>query len=59
MEMLSYFNLKAILSEVKANGLKKSWQVYRWRLVLAVFLAYLVRDVIIYILLPYVLVRSF
>ncbi len=55
------------LHELRANtrqsGLKKALKImfkkYGWKLGLAIFLYYLIRDVTLYIILPYLIYKGF
>jgi hypothetical protein len=42
----------AITAEYKTNGLRGVIKAYGWRLLLAVFVFYLIRDTILYIIIP-------
>jgi hypothetical protein len=43
---------RAVVAEFKANGFKGVVRAYGWKLLLAVFLFYLIRDTILYIIIP-------
>jgi len=43
----------------KAQGFKGLFRVYGWKMVVAFFVYYLVRDVTLYILLPWLVARHF
>ena len=45
-------SLKQAVLTLKSKGLKEGWRVYRWKLVLAIFVYYLIRDTFIYLVLP-------
>lgn len=45
--------IKDIRFKLKTKGLKAVFQEYRWKLVIAVFIYYLIRDSFLYILIPY------
>ncbi|MBK9322320.1 MAG: hypothetical protein IPM97_05095 [Bdellovibrionaceae bacterium] len=51
-----------ILEEIRAtfreSGLRGVFKKYGWKLFLAFFIYYLVRDVLLYILLPYLLYKG-
>lgn len=57
MQFTSYFNISAAIVCLRKNGFKQAWKIYRWQLVLAIFLFYLIRDVTVYLVLPYFLSR--
>lgn len=44
---------------LKESGLKGTWRRYGWKLVVAGFCYYLVRDITLYILIPYYVARQF
>lgn len=50
--------LKEIKATFKESGFKGVTQKYGWKLFAAVFVYYLVRDVTLYILLPYLVYRG-
>ncbi|MEW5874733.1 MAG: hypothetical protein AB1752_06080 [Candidatus Zixiibacteriota bacterium] len=43
---------RGIWKEFRANGLRGVVRVYGWKLLLGVFLFYLIRDTVLYILIP-------
>jgi hypothetical protein len=47
-----------IISEFRSNGFKGVLRAYGWKLLLAVFLFYLIRDTILYIIIPLVAGRA-
>lgn len=51
--------LKEIKSTFKESGFKGVTQKYGWKLFLAVFVYYLVRDVTLYIVIPYLVYQGF
>lgn len=51
--------LKEIKATFKQSGFKGVTQKYGWKLFLAVFIYYLVRDVTLYILIPYLVYQGF
>lgn len=52
-----------ILREIKATfkeaGLKGVIEKYGWKLFLAVFVYYLIRDLTLYVLIPYIILKGF
>ncbi|MBX2986580.1 MAG: hypothetical protein KF802_01665 [Bdellovibrionaceae bacterium] len=52
-----------VLSEVRQtlreSGVRGTFRRYGWKLVAAVFCYYLVRDLTLYVLLPYLVARQF
>lgn len=46
-------------SELKQNGLRSLFRKYGWKLVALVFTTYLVRDIALYIVLPWLVARNF
>lgn len=51
--------LRDIRATFKESGFKGVTQKYGWKLFLAVFVYYLVRDITLYILLPYFVLKGF
>lgn len=51
--------LKEIKATFKESGFKGVTQKYGWKLFLAVFVYYLIRDVTLYILIPYLIYQGF
>ena len=49
---------KSILAEFKANGWRGVGRTYGWKLILAICVFYLIRDTILYIILPLVAGRA-
>ena len=49
--------IKEIALSVKNNGVRASFARYGWRLVLTVVAYYVVRDLTIYVLIPYLFIR--
>ncbi len=52
-------NVKVMAMSIKNDGLKASFKRYGWRMVSLVVLYYLVRDTILYIIIPYFIATSF
>lgn len=54
-------NLKTILLEVRgtyrAGGFKAVWRRYGWKIFAAFFVYYLIRDVTLYIIMPYLVAK--
>tara|TARA_Y100000589_G_C27010549_1_gene570627 strand:+ start:300 stop:494 length:195 start_codon:yes stop_codon:yes gene_type:complete len=50
--------LKEYRQVIKKNGLKGFIKIYGWKVVVVVFLYYLVRDSILYILIPYLFAKG-
>ena len=50
--------LKEYRQVIKKNGLKGFIKIYGWKVVVVVFLYYLVRDSILYILIPYLFAKD-
>jgi hypothetical protein len=51
--------LKEIRATFKESGFKGVSQKYGWKLFLGIFIYYVVRDVTIYIILPYLVYQGF
>tara|TARA_X000001036_G_scaffold223349_2_gene209065 strand:+ start:524 stop:712 length:189 start_codon:yes stop_codon:yes gene_type:complete len=51
--------IKENINYYKQNGLKKTIKKLGWKVVLLVFLFYLIRDSILYIIIPYFVAREF
>ncbi|WP_413291368.1 hypothetical protein [Bdellovibrio sp. HCB337] len=51
--------LREIKATFKETGFKGVTQKYGWKLFLAVFVYYLVRDLTLYVLLPYLVFKGF
>ncbi|MBE50045.1 MAG: hypothetical protein CMB92_04810 [Flammeovirgaceae bacterium] len=51
--------IKENINYYKKNGLKKTIKKLGWKVVLLVFLFYLIRDSILYIIIPYFVAREF
>jgi hypothetical protein len=49
---------RAIITEFKTNGLNGVLRSYGWKLLLAVFVFYLIRDTFLYIILPLIAGRA-
>ena len=50
--------LREIKATFKESGLKGVTQKYGWKLFLAVFVYYLIRDVTLYVVLPYLVFKG-
>jgi hypothetical protein len=50
--------LQALRTELKEKGVKKFVMEMGWKVVLGVFLYYLIRDSILYILIPYLIAKG-
>ena len=50
--------LKEYRQVIKKNGFKGFIKIYGWKVVVVVFLYYLVRDSILYILIPYLFAKG-
>lgn len=50
--------LKEYRQVIKKNGFKGFIKIYGWKVVVVVFLYYLVRDSVLYILIPYLLAKG-
>lgn len=50
--------VKLMALSIKNDGLKKSFKRYGWRMVSLVVVYYLIRDTILYIIIPYFLLTS-
>lgn len=51
--------IKENINYYKKNGVKKTIKKLGWKVVLLVFLFYLIRDSILYIIIPYFVAREF
>lgn len=51
--------LKECRSEFKNGGVKAVFKRFGWKIFLAFFMYYLIRDLILYVLIPYLLARHF
>lgn len=51
--------LKEVKSNFKAHGFKGLIRIYGWKIVAAFFVYYLIRDSILYIILPWLIARHF
>lgn len=51
--------LKEIRAEFRQGGLKAVWKRFGWKLFFFFFMYYLIRDSILYILIPYLIARQF
>ena len=51
--------VKEMALSIKKDGLKKSFKRYGWQMVSLVVLYYLIRDTILYIIIPYWIATSF
>jgi hypothetical protein len=51
--------LKEIMTTFKESGFKAVARKYGWKLFLVVFVYYLIRDVTIYIVIPYLIYQGF
>ncbi len=51
--------LKEIKATFKEGGVKAVTQKYGWKLFLGVFVYYLVRDLTLYVLIPYLIYQGF
>ena len=51
--------IKENINYYKKNGLKKTIKKLGWKVVLLVFLFYLIRDSILYIIIPYFVAKEF
>lgn len=56
---LKQLNLKQMKENFKLHGFKGLIRIYGWKLVAAVFVYYLIRDSILYILIPWLIARQF
>lgn len=45
-------SLAEILNSIRTQGLARTWKIYRWKLLLVIFFYYLIRDTLIYVILP-------
>lgn len=45
--------MKAIAQSVKRDGMRKTLSRFGWKILVFTFFGYLIRDVVIYILIPY------
>ncbi|MBC7371664.1 MAG: hypothetical protein H7326_08870 [Bdellovibrionaceae bacterium] len=50
--------VRDIRTTLKESGLKGVWKKYGWKLFAAFFVYYLIRDIIIYLLLPYLIYKG-
>jgi hypothetical protein len=46
-----------IVSTIRNEGLKAAWTKHRWKLLLVIFCYYLFRDVMLYIVMPFLIYR--
>lgn len=53
------FSLKKLFITLRQKGLKEAWKEYRWKLAALVFIYYLVRDLFLYVFVPFVILKSF
>ncbi len=51
--------VKQMALSIKNDGLKKSFKRYGWHLISLVVLYYLIRDIFLYILIPYWIAAAF
>ena len=55
--------LHELLTNTKESGLRQAIKImfkkYGWKVGLAIFMYYLIRDVTLYIILPYLIMRGF
>ena len=55
--------LKELRTNTKESGLRQAIKImfkkYGWKVGLAIFMYYLIRDVTLYIILPYLIMRGF
>lgn len=51
--------VKEMALSIKNDGLRVSFKRYGWRLVSAVVVYYLIRDLTLYVLIPYLMISSF
>lgn len=51
--------MKQMALSIKNEGLRASFRKYGWKLFAVVFAYYLVRDVSLYVLIPYFLLNNF
>ena len=50
--------IRELRADLKAKGLKTFIKTAGWRVLLAIFLYYLIRDTFLYIFLPYLIARG-
>jgi hypothetical protein len=46
-----------IVTTIRHEGIKAAWAKYRWKLLLVIFCYYLVRDVFLYIVMPFLVYK--
>lgn len=44
--------IKAMIHSVKTQGVKATWREFGWKVVFAIFMFYLIRDLTIYVFIP-------
>lgn len=47
--------ITAVVGTIKSQGLKAAWKTYGWKLVALVFTYYLIRDTLLYLVIPFVI----
>lgn len=46
-----------IVTTIRSEGLKAAWIKYRWKLICAITIYYLIRDLTLYVFLPYLAIQ--
>lgn len=44
---------REMITVLRSQGVRGAWRVYRWKLIAAIFFYYLVRDLLVYVILPW------